>query len=170
MNRLLPILAFVLASNAHSQGIIGTRTSFASSIFCKTYACQFISRDTLSSNLIDYRYLVRKNLSGKEYDVISVVRNNMFASSIGFVMGIQDTPFSSNPSDYFTTRTGKLIELSTGVKLSNLAIFGFYQRCEAAQPKEIVQIINNGSKKYSLVCSLSGGEFEGANRFYFRIY
>lgn len=172
MKSLFAVACSAILSAAGAQGIISTQASFLSSRFCALYTCEYISRDTLSKNLFEYRYSVRKlgSLTGEGITTISVLRTGMTVSSIGFAMGIQDSPFSTMNSDPLTLKIGRLFEQATGLKISNASLVKVYEECEKNTPKEIVKVFKNGSRTFSLVCSVLSDESIGANRFYFRVY
>ena len=154
---------------SQKAGILGTSQSFFESSFCKEYQCNLSSRQKLSSQIEEFRYILKPQFdnSTTEGDVISVIRLNGKIVSAGFVMGVQD--FGLNDNDYHNRLILSLIKTLMAVTYSGLKLEMAEEIAHKTSPKEyIVKIAEK--KPYSISLILSGAEFIGAYRLSVRIY
>lgn len=172
----LGMLAALLAAGAEAKPLLGTTDSFVESAFCKTNKCELVSKESLGSGLIEWRYSIWQDLTGwtpnggsdsPRKPVISVLRDGKKVISVSFVTGGQDQIFDPNGKSYWNKIALSLIQNLFSKSLSPQLLADFDWKCLTLNGTQKEMIIAGTIKgKISCVYANEGG---GAARVSYRI-
>lgn len=147
--RFWVFLFLVLGSALAQKPFLGAATSVFEGSFCKQYKCELVSRESLTSNIVEFRYRIAVEFGGEMGPLpinFSIIRVDNLVASVFF----ENSGTSSNfaPQSPFLKLFIDLVQAATGYRLGEKELLEFDSvvRPGTALRKEFI----SGNRRYAL--------------------